>query len=472
MRRLAFALLLTVTSSTTATMIYVPADRPTIQAGIDAAYPGDIVVVSPGLYFEHDIYMKSFVELRSESGQSNCVTIDAEWEGFGLVCDGLASYTSISGFTITRAYRGMLCREGSEHSVTNCTFSFNTNASGTGRGVECIDSSPLFTTCTFEHNIDGRAGAGLYCSNSAPTVSECAFMGNTSTQSFGGAVRCEDASVPVFADCTFTDNMSRSGGAVYISEGSVASFTNCLFFDNHGGNGGAIHCAGSSSSLSLEGCTFIGNHSTGGGGGVYSSGETGMIVNCSFSDNSADYSGGAIGFIGDGAPSMTNCAIEGNNAQFGGGIYCGSGTLAVITASTIVSNSCTSVYGSGIYISNYSAPMIENCIVADNYGAIGVYSSLSEPILVCCDIFNNEGGDWSGDIADQFGINGNISEDPDFCLVNFPDLPYSLQSSSPCAAENNTECGQIGAYGIACSAVSVPEEQPLPVDWGTLKAIY
>jgi hypothetical protein len=47
----------------------VPADAPTIQAGIDSASVGDIVFVECGTYYEHDIVMKSGLSFFSETGK-------------------------------------------------------------------------------------------------------------------------------------------------------------------------------------------------------------------------------------------------------------------------------------------------------------------------------------------------------------------------------------------------------------------
>ena len=68
-------------------------------------------------------------------------------------------------------------------------------------------------------------------------------------------------------------------------------------------------------------------------------------------------------------------------------------------------------------------------------------------------------------VAGLNGVDGNISEDPQFC--GFRQHEFALQSSSPCAPPNSGECGLIGALGVQCSPVHVDE-----LSWGAIKALY
>ena len=77
-----------------------------------------------------------------------------------------------------------------------------------------------------------------------------------------------------------------------------------------------------------------------------------------------------------------------------------------------------------------------------------LHGSAGTASLSCCDIYGNAGGDWVGAIAEQLGINGNICLDPLFCDPTALDL--TLHADSPCAAENNPECGLIGAWPEGC----------------------
>lgn len=88
-----------------------------------------------------------------------------------------------------------------------------------------------------------------------------------------------------------------------------------------------------------------------------------------------------------------------------------------------------------------------NNIVASNTGASVVLPAAPDSTMNCCDLYGNDGGDWTGSIAALADTLGNISLDPRFCGDDNPDDPYSLKYSSPCSAENS-ECGQIGARGV------------------------
>ena len=60
-----------------ATIIHVPADQSTIQAGIDAAVDGDTVLVADGTYMgdgNRDIDFKGkAITVSSENGAENCI---------------------------------------------------------------------------------------------------------------------------------------------------------------------------------------------------------------------------------------------------------------------------------------------------------------------------------------------------------------------------------------------------------------
>jgi hypothetical protein len=93
-------------------------------------------------------------------------------------------------------------------------------------------------------------------------------------------------------------------------------------------------------------------------------------------------------------------------------------------------------------------PRIEESIIAFNRGSEGIsIDQYSGAQLVCCDVFGNDGGDWTGFIEDQSDFDGNISADPLFCDQQNGDL--RLREDSPCVASNS--CGLMGPWQTACS---------------------
>lgn len=279
------------------------------------------------------------------------------------------------------------------------------SASAAGAGILCCDgASPTLRDCIFAANAAGLGG-GLHCEDgAAPQLIRCAFIGNSGGD--GAAVACIESS-PTFIDCRFESNhASRHGGAIWCFGGASPSFIACEFYGNTAErDGGALH------------------------GDFYCDS---WLRSCTFRDNCADR-GGALYVWLYCDPRIENCTFCNNCAYAGGAaLHC--------------------FYGSD--------PVLDGCILA--FASLGEAfvcdnsETACEPQLSCCDIFGNEGGDWTGCIDDQYGLDGNISADPLFCDAGSGN--FRLQPDSPCApfTPPNPECDLIGAWGVGCDPMNIP----------------
>ncbi len=212
-----------------AATIHVPADQPTIQAGIDAAVAGDTVLVDCGIYYEHDILMKSGVVLRSETGDANCVTIDAQQQGRVLLCEDTDDATRIEGFTITGGY---LTQEDQLR----------------GGGIACISAATRISHCRFEQNEAFWGGGGVYVAVSSAWIEDCEFLGNEGID--GGAIFCSGYSVLTLGSCLFTANDAMFwGGAIYLWH-TEADISHCTLAGNSAGWGAGVYFGDSTLDLS------------------------------------------------------------------------------------------------------------------------------------------------------------------------------------------------------------------------------
>ena len=92
---------LPVGSAVAQTTIRVPADQPTIQGGIDAAAPGDTVLVAPGTYVERVDFLGKAITLTSEAGPAATV-IDGNAGGVVVTFrSGEGPGAILKGFTVT-----------------------------------------------------------------------------------------------------------------------------------------------------------------------------------------------------------------------------------------------------------------------------------------------------------------------------------------------------------------------------------
>lgn len=425
-------------------------DFPTIQAAIDACAGGDIIELTDGTFVgagNRDIdFSGKAVEVRSQSGTPFACVVDCEagpgdpHRGF-VFQSGEGPTTVLSGVAIIHGYQfspggGLLC-DASSPTISDCWF-FTNNTPDMGAGVFCQDCSPTFTGCVFLENGSGGglAGGGMACMQSSPTITDCVFRRNLCQSAAG--LYCFLQSAPILRECHFEENTAIAAG----------------------GYGGGLFAF--NASPELYDCTFEGNAADRGAGIAFYNYCNPILERCSFVDNSAHDGGGAY-CLYYASPDLTDCTFWGNHAvAYGGAIWCGD-SAPTLERCTLVADSA-GIAGGGMHL-NRSDPTLENTIIAFATGgsAVYCYDGASAPLLSCCDLYGNAGGDWVGCIASQAGVSGNIALDPLFC--DGADGDFRLDSDSPCApfTDPNPECDLIGAWSVGCSS-SIDEGQAAWVD--------
>jgi hypothetical protein len=422
-------------------------DVPTLSVAVDSASAqGDTVLLANGTFSgagnrEVDCLDKALV-IVSESGNPDLCTIDC---GCGYGCferrTGIyfrspeSGAQRLEGVTLMGGCGAVVCEVGSRPEIVNCVF----------RNNKCVAAEV------------GPAGAGMYCvDGSHPTVIDCVFEGNSAW--VGGGLVCGDCSA-TFINVSFIQNYAGAGAGAFVGNG--ATFANCLFKQNIGGGspmgpreGGGLSCWGT---VNLVDCVFRDNrcYMGPGGGLLYRGGSASdclTLTRCTFTDNCVSYDyGGSLAMVG----------WHGGSAE------------VIISGCTLVgSGNCgSSVGGGALHIETDGSVILENTIIAfsDSGSAINC-AGPGVPVLSCCDIYGNAGGDWVHPIEDQLGVNGNISADPLFCDTLGGD--YRLETCSPCLPGNHPhgyDCGvPIGAHcsGCACRGATTA------TTWGAIKSMY
>ncbi|UCG63176.1 MAG: hypothetical protein JSV52_07820 [Candidatus Zixiibacteriota bacterium] len=149
------------------------------------------------------------------------------------------------------------------------------------------------------------------------------------------------------------------------------------------------------------------------------------------------------------SPTIKNCVFAYNNAVTSGGAVRCKSASPTFESCTFAYNSAPT--GAAVYLIAGSSPHFSNCILAYSLGGETIVcgDAYCLPTFSCCDIYGNEGGDWTDDIAGFLGTDGNVSLDPMFC----DDSRYNfhLMPESPCLAANSDCDVDMGALGADCS---------------------
>ena len=402
------ALLVCATSVASAAVIHIPADQPTIAAGLAAASPGDTLLLADGSFYEHGLIISQPVTITSEHGPGY-TDINASGSGRhfwvenvdgavfrglslhqGLDSWGAAIFADTSNITIdfcvlggnhsTYQGGGLVCRGGTGTFIS--TNFVSSVADFEGGSVVLDGASGYFTDCYFGNNQSlWGAGVAIYNAGATPVFDGCDFGENhaVGTEPYGGGVYCWNYASPTFINCRFHDNVSDyGGGGLMLDENTQAVVTNCSFENNSAVWGGGIE-TWEMLGGTVTGCTFTGNTAQGGAGVLYEQSENLVFADCTFSDNVATEAGGGFSLLTS-SPGPTNCTFTGNSAMYGGGMAVAYCTAPVVSDCSFSRN--TAMMGGAIAVEMSGSPVVTDCTAAENtadYGAGIAFTHCSTP---------------------------------------------------------------------------------------------
>ncbi len=459
-----FLLLALLSSQLLAETLYVrDGEYTSIQAAIDDAEYGDVIIVDPNTYYENIDFSGKAITVRSiDPNDPNIVA--------ATIING-STPTDVNNASVVTFKNG----EGNDSILTGFTI---TGGTGTwlviawrfhepywnrcGGGVVCYNmSEPTITKNVFSNNTTGEGG-GIYIygdhvnlaspSNPSvhvkPIISDNIFINNSAIKLHGFSPPNEDypdeehgdgGAIVGFQgiDATITGNIIQNnhadyyGGGIHLRQWSNGEISNNQITGNDSMLGAGIHITYTSSPVIADNLIKSNVTIGGGGGGIYIYYYSNpLIENNVIIRNEDAYS--AIGMYWSSNPRIRNNLIVKN---IGLGILCKSGSAGTIINNTI-SDNYDNMYSGGIKCTQTSNPVIENNIITSNQGTGDVWTDGAYGIAADSDIsskikynnvWGNEEGEYGRQLADQTGINGNISVEPEF--VDEPNDDYYLKSA-------------------------------------------
>ncbi|MHC1778569.1 MAG: T9SS type A sorting domain-containing protein [Lentimicrobium sp.] len=267
------AILMTANISS-AQIINIPDDFPTIQQGIDAADEGDTILVQPGTYYENIIVSNKTFVLASlylntqDTAYISQTIIDGNLTGSCITMSHCNNGTKLSGFTLQYGL--------------------------------------------------AQSGGGLFIQASSPNADHL-IVRNNEASSYGGGIYV-DYSNPTFEDVLIANNTASYGGGLYGMR--YVTLKNVTVTGNDANMGGGIFFQKDWGFMYLENVSVMENYAGYVGGGIYSC--PGMIMeNGMISSNTSGESGGGVFLTSDPieVAFLENVTICNNHSREGGGIF-------------------------------------------------------------------------------------------------------------------------------------------------------
>jgi hypothetical protein len=471
----------------------------TIQSLVDAAAPGDTVLIGAGTYWgsgnRNITFRGKEIVLLAPAGPESTV-IDCQRVARGFVIDsGEDSTLVIDGFTVRNGKApalseppyiqdggGIYIDGKARPTLRNCIIA--ASRAYNGGGIYVADSSgAIVETTTLRGDTASFGGGGLGCGrNLNVRVEGCTVESNRAD--LGGGIYARGSGVSVFSS-TIQDNAAfmlsnREGGGVYGGD----LLQGCLIRRNAAHSGGGcnhsdalVDClvsenvaewyGGAGFFLRASGCQFIGNRATRWGGGALILSDA-QVLNCVFAGNRAD-TGGAF-YWASYMPFSSGQSVGQNTDEVGSSSLVRSPAALgapepAFVGCTIVGNHARN--GGGGVSEAYRPIRFLRCVLwgncADSLGGQIISYSSADTAVFTCSAIDTSGHAFNGPVVYD---GPQVFTDPLFCspasCYGTPTTAgdYHLTAGSPCLPESSPCDSLIGSLGMGCSTTGVPDDKP------------
>ena len=336
----------TLSPLTFAATINVPADQPTIQAGIDISQNGDTVLVDDGIYKgEGNVnidFKGKLITVKSRNGaEATIIDCEEKVETRGFTFQNSETDASVlDGFTIKNGmYQkgSAIYLNAASPTIMNCVI--DGNGGNWGAGKTCYKSDPIITDCTIMRNNLGisvrgdtvKFGFSYIGVPSNPTINNCII-----TENIGVGISCVLDGYAIIKNCTISQNGARgvdcnsfagaditnshitenSDGGLICQDYSRITIKNSIIDKNTAEDGGGIFCSPTSSLYATD-CVIANNTALENGGGIWDLTRFGnaYVKYCTITQNSAGNRGGGIYVADRGHLNMTNSIVWDNSSD-------------------------------------------------------------------------------------------------------------------------------------------------------------